>query len=104
MTDDLSGPTPSDGPLESAVPPASARILAVASIVLAGVCGGLIGWKFTDLQVDDGSIWPGIGGFLGAVVAAGGVAVLAVLVMRAMNEWSTIQSSGDPTAARRRRS
>ena len=95
---------PDDVPVESAVPPAGARILAFAMIVLAGVCGGLIGWKVTDLQVDDGSILPGVVGLLGAVFAAGGVAILAVLVMRAMGEWNTIQRSGDPTAARRGRS
>ncbi len=93
-----------DAPLESAVPPATARILAFGAIVLAGICGGLIGWKFTALQVDDDSLLPGIGGVVGAVVAAGGVAVVAVLVLRAMNEWHTIQSTGDPTAARRGRS
>ena len=76
---------PDDGPLESAVPPATARILAFGAIVLAGICGGLIGWKFTALQVDDdGSMLPGIGGVVGAVLAAGGVAVVAVLVLRAM--------------------
>ncbi len=93
-----------DSPIESAVPPATARILAFAAIVLAGICGGLIGWKFTALQVDDGSILPGVGGVVGAVVAAGGVAVLSVLVMRAMGEWQTIQQTGDPGAARRGRS
>jgi hypothetical protein len=96
---------PDDGPLESAVPPATARILAFGAIVLAGICGGLIGWKFTALQVDDdGSMLPGIGGVVGAVLAAGGVAVVAVLVLRAMGEWHTIQQTGDPTAARRGRS
>lgn len=92
-----------DRPIESAVPPATARILAFGAIVLAGVCGGLIGWKFTALQVDEGSLWPGVGGVVGAVLSAGGVAILAVLVMRAMGEWHTIQDTGDPAAARRGR-
>jgi len=90
--------------VESAVPPAGARILAFVMIVAAGICGGLIGWKVTDLQVDDGSILPGVVGVLGAIFAAGGVAILAVLVMRAMAEWHSIEESGDPTAARRGRS
>jgi hypothetical protein len=93
-----------DAPLESAVPPATARILAFGAIVLAGICGGLIGWKFTALQVDDDSLLPGIGGVMGAVLAAGGVAVVAVLVLRAMGEWHSIQQTGDPAAARRNRS
>ena len=90
--------------VESAVPPAGARILAFVMIVAAGICGGLIGWKVTDLQVDDGSILPRVVGVLGAIFAAGGVAILAVLVMRAMAEWHSIEESGDPTAARRGRS
>ena len=28
----------------------------MAAIVVAGVCGGLIGWKVTDLQVDGDSL------------------------------------------------
>lgn len=93
-----------DAHLDSAVPPATARLLAFAAIVVAGICGGLIGWKFTALQVEDQSFLPGLGGFIGAVIAAGGVAVVAVLVMRAMGEWNTIQETGDPAAARRGRS
>lgn len=91
-----------DAQVRSALPPASARILAFVTIVVAGACGGLIGWKVTDLQVDDGSILPGVVGLAGAVFAAGGVAILAVLVLRAMAEWHTIQQTGDPAAPRRR--
>lgn len=92
-----------DTDVESAVPPATARILAFVTIVVAGICGGLIGWKVTDLQVDEGSLLPGLVGLFGAIFAAGGVAILAVLVMRAMGEWHTIQETGDPSAARRSR-
>ena len=38
----------------------------------------------------------GIGAVVGAALAAGGVAVVAVLVLRAMGEWRTIQHTGDP--------
>jgi hypothetical protein len=95
---------PEPTPIDSALPSTGARALALASIVLAGVCGGLIGWKVTALQVagDDG-LASGIGGLVGALIAAGGVGVVAVLVLRAMGEWHTIQESGDPTAARRAR-
>lgn len=89
--------------IDSALPSTGARLLAFGAIVLAGVCGGLIGWKVTDLQVDgDGGIAAGLGGLVGAVIAAGGVAIVAVLVLRAMGEWHTIQETGDPTAGRRR--
>ena len=95
---------PDDGQLRSALPPATARVVAFLTIVVSGVCGGLIGWKVTALQVDEGSNLPGLGGLFGAVMAAGGVAILAVLVLRAMTEWESIQQSGDPAAARRRKS
>ena len=91
--------------VESALPSTGARLLAFAAIVIAGVCGGLIGWKVTDLQVTgSGGAAAGIGGLIGAAIAAGGVAIVAVLVLRAMGEWHTIQQTGDPAAARRGRS
>jgi len=91
------------GPVDSALPSTGARALAFAAIVVAGLCGGLIGWKVTDLQVHDAGAVAGLGGLVGAVVAAGGVGVVAVLVLRAMGEWHTIQATGDPAAARRDR-
>ncbi|WP_254127007.1 hypothetical protein [Aquihabitans sp. G128] len=69
--------------------------------MLAGICGGLIGWKVTVLQVDDPGALAGVGGLVGAVIGAGGVGVVAVLVLRAMGEWNTIVETGDPAAARR---
>jgi hypothetical protein len=93
---------PEPTPIDSALPSTGARALALAAIVLAGICGGLIGWKVTGLQVaGDDALAAGIGGVVGAVLAAGGVGVVAVLVLRAMGEWHTIQESGDPAAARR---
>jgi hypothetical protein len=104
MADDdrpLAG-APDGAPLDSALPSPGARILAMAAIVVAGVCGGLIGWKVTDLQVaGDSQLLPGIIGLVSAAFAAGGVATVAVLVLRAMTEWQTIVESGDPAAARR---
>jgi hypothetical protein len=91
-------------PAESALPSTGARLLAFGAILLAGLCGGLIGWKVTDLQVaGDSALLPGIGGVVGAAIGAGGVGVVAVLVLRAMAEWDTIQASGDPAAARKAR-
>ena len=95
--------TMESSPIESALPSTGARALALAAIVLAGVCGGLIGWKVTDLQVHDAGAVAGLGGLVGAAIGAGGVAVVAVLVLRAMAEWNTIVETGDPTAARRQR-
>jgi hypothetical protein len=59
--------------------------------VVGGLCGGLIGYAVTDLQTDaDGGLAAGLGGLVGAVIAAGGVAVVAVLTLRAMTEWKSI--------------
>ena len=75
----------------SALPPVQARILAFAAILVAGVLGGLIGWGVVDLQ-GGGSTASGIGAVVGALLAAGGVAIVAVLVLRAMGEWRRIQA------------
>ena len=88
-------------PIESALPPRMARILAFAAIVVAGLCGGLIGYSISGLQCDSGcGTRSGVGALIGAVLAAGGVAVVAVLVLRAMSEWRVIEHTGDPKAAR----
>ena len=89
------GPVPDAGPHgsdpEAALPSPLARGLAFAAIVAAGICGGLIGYAVTDLQVDgDGGAAAGLGGLVGALIAAAGVAVVAVLALRAMTEWHTI--------------
>ncbi len=102
--DDGDEEAPDEPEVASALPPAGARILAFVSIVVAGTCGGLIGWAVADLQCHGNcATITGVGALLGAVVGAGGVAVVAVLVLRAMGEWRTIQQTGDPTAPRRAR-
>jgi hypothetical protein len=100
MTDPA--PTDTGARIDSALPPPGARYLALGAIVVAGMCGGLIGWKVADLQIaGDSQLIPGLIGVLGAAFAAGGVAVVAVLVLRAMGEWNTIVETGDPAAARK---
>jgi len=103
--------------LPSAAPSTGARLLAVAAIVVAGICGGLIGFALFDLEVSGqegaGSGGSGAGGaigaLVGAVVAAVGVAIVAVLVLRAMTEWQTIEERAaaagrEPPRPGRRRS
>ena len=100
----MADPAPPNGPteVESALPPQAARLLALAAIVIAGVCGGLIGWKVTDLSMSgDDQLIPALVGLAGAAFAAGGVAIVSVLVLRAMGEWNTIVQTGDPAAARK---
>ncbi len=74
------------------LPSPAARAFAVFLIVVAGLCGGLIGYAVADLQcTGDCGLLVGASAFLGAVAAAGGVAVVAVLALRAMAEWDTVQ-------------
>ena len=86
------GVAPSEERPLSALPSARARALAFAAILVAGVSGALIGSSFVNLQCrGDCSTPSGIGGLVGALAGAGGVAVVAVLVLRAMGEWRTIR-------------
>jgi hypothetical protein len=76
----------------SSLPSARARGLAVAAIVVSGLCGALIGWSFVDLQCTGScSTATGIGAVVGAVASAVGVAVVAVLTLRAMAEWKRLK-------------
>ncbi len=79
--------SPSSTP--SGAPPLAARLLAFGAILVAGVCGGLIGFGFIDLQCSGTcGTQKGLGAFVGAVGAAVGVAIISVLTLRAMGEWS----------------
>lgn len=86
----------------SALPPTGARIAAFAAILLAGLCGGLIGYAFVDLQTDgDGVLLPGLAGLFGAVIFAVGVGIVAVLALRAMGEWRAIEHQREGAERRR---
>jgi hypothetical protein len=91
--------------VESALPSTGARVLAFLAILVGGVCGGLIGFAVTDLQCSGGcGTGKGIGGVVGALVGSLGVAVVAVLALRAMGEWKTIQERGETRRGTTRRS
>ncbi|CAB4705894.1 unannotated protein [freshwater metagenome] len=75
----------------SALPSPLARIMAFVSILLGGLGGALIGYTLVDIQYDGASATPlGLGLVIGAIVAAGGTAIIAVLVLRATGEWRDI--------------
>lgn len=79
--------------LPDASPPVWARVLAATSILIAGAAGGLIGWSVLDLQcTGDCGGSAAVAGVVGAVVCAVGVAVVAVLTLRAMSEWRAIEN------------
>lgn len=66
----------------------------MGAILLGGLCGGLIGYAFTDLQCEGGcGAQTGVSALVGAVVSAAGVAVIAVLSLRAMAEWDKVERS-----------
>jgi hypothetical protein len=72
----------------SAIPPVGVRIGAFVAILLSGLAGGLIGSSLVELQCEgDCAVPQGVGLLVGAVMAAGGMAIVAVLVMRALGEW-----------------
>jgi hypothetical protein len=85
----------------TAVAPRQVRILSFAAICAGGLLGGLIGWAFVRLQVSgDSSVPEALGALVGAVVCALGIAVVATLVLRAVNEWRTIQQGINPRTGR----
>ena len=63
-------------------------MLAFMAILVGGLCGGLIGYGFTDLQcAENCSTLAAAAGLLGAVLGAAGVGVVAILALRATGEW-----------------
>ena len=73
---------------ESALPSVGARVLAFASVLLGGLTGGLIGAAFARLGGFEG-VAAGLVLLVSALMCAGGVAVVAVLTLRALGEWET---------------
>ena len=82
---------PDPGP-ESQLPSVLARVVAFASILVGGGAGGLIGYAFAELGGFEGAL-RGLFALGGAVVGAGGVAVVAVLTLRAFGEWQTVREA-----------
>lgn len=62
--------------------------MAFVSILIGGLAGGLIGYALVDVQCDGNCGVPlGLGILIGSVLSAGGTAIVAVLVLRALGEW-----------------
>ncbi len=75
----------------SALPSPLARAVAFVSILVGAAAGAVIGFALVDIQYSGSADWPrGLGVVIGAVVAAGGTAIVAVLVLRALGEWRDI--------------
>ena len=81
----------------SALPSVKARVAAFAAIIVAGVCGALIGHSIVAVGCHGncgGS--RAAGTIIGALIAALGVAIVAVLVLRALGEWRVISADPGP--------
>ncbi|MCY3560239.1 MAG: hypothetical protein OXH20_03580 [bacterium] len=97
----MSGP---EGPAtaRSALPGRRARALATLAILLAGACGGLIGYALVDVSCSGDCGWQlGLGTLVGAVASAAGVAVVTSLTLRAMHEWRTAPRAAASPRTRR---
>lgn len=64
------------------------------AILFGGLAGALIGSSLVELQCSGDCALPqGIGILVGAVVAAAGMSIVAVLVLRAVGEWREVDDS-----------
>ena len=83
-------------------PSLMARVLAFSAVIVAGVCGGLIGFAVMDLSCDGGcTTTAGLVGLVTAIGAAIGTGIVTVLTLRAAAEWRAQQPPvppGAPTA------
>jgi hypothetical protein len=85
------------------LPSPLARGIGFVAILLAGAAGGFIGYAITDLQCSgDCTVNTGIGGLVGAIIAAVGVGIVVQLALKAMHEWRTVQATGGAEAERQR--
>jgi hypothetical protein len=67
-------------------------VAAFVAIILGGVAGGLIGYTLVKLQCTGSCDTPkGLGLLIGSLLAAGGMSIVAVLVLRALGEWRQIE-------------
>jgi hypothetical protein len=79
-------PDPTGESTPPMLPSRGAFLLAFGSVVLAGILGGIIGYGIADVS-SQSDISHLLGTFVGSVIGAGGVGIVAVLVLRAMAEW-----------------
>ena len=94
--DELDTPSPDRGTPDPSIsrdappqmPSRTAFLLAFTAVVVAGLFGGIIGYGLADVGcTGDCEGTKLIGTLLGSTIAAGGVGIVAVLVLRAMAEW-----------------
>jgi hypothetical protein len=80
--------------IPSALPSVAARVFAFSAILAGSLCGGLMGFALGRLQWgNSGNLWVFLVACLGSVITSVGVAIVAVLVLRAMSEWNDVASA-----------
>jgi hypothetical protein len=84
----LPGPLPNDPDAHPYAATRGALLGAFFAVVVAGLSGAAIGYGLVGIGCtgDCGTV-SGLGALLGGLVAAGGVAIVAVLLLRSMAEW-----------------
>lgn len=84
----MNGPAAAPERPLSALPSPLARAVAFVGVLLGGLAGAVIGYSLVAIQcTGDCAVNKGLGLLAGAVIAALGMAVVAVLGLRAMGEW-----------------
>ena len=88
MDQPLPGQPPDDAGAHPYAASRGALIGAFLAVVVAGLSGAAIGYGLVGIGCSgECSTVSGVGALLGGLVAAGGVAVVAVLLLRSMAEW-----------------
>jgi hypothetical protein len=73
----------------SSLPSVTARVVAFAAILLAGLCGAVIGWAVVGFECAGTCTTPkSIGAITSTLLFAGGAAIVSVLSLRALAEWN----------------
>ncbi|MGI8796682.1 MAG: hypothetical protein ACR2IR_08930 [Acidimicrobiia bacterium] len=82
-----------DEQIPRGIPSRTAYLLAFLAVVVSGLFGGTIGYGLVDISCEgDCGLATLAGALVGASVAAVGVGIIAVLVLRAMSEWKRKES------------
>jgi hypothetical protein len=78
--------SPETGPSQAAG--GWAVVAAFLAVVAGGLSGAAIGFGLVGIDcTGDCGTAEGVGAIVGGLIGAGGVAIVAVLVLRAMSEW-----------------
>ncbi|HLF41387.1 MAG TPA: hypothetical protein VI854_07935 [Acidimicrobiia bacterium] len=80
-----------------------AVLAAFLAVVAGGLSGAAIGYGLVGIDCEgECGTAQGFGALIGGLIGAVGVAVVAVLVLRAMSEWRRNVAAGRPGELRRR--